>query len=669
MIWHIMRKDLRLLWPMAAVLAAVEWLNAVLLGFGAPFARDSLVDLGVVPNLVLPAISLIGLIVLAVILVQQDRFSGTTQDWLTRPVPRGALIAAKISFVVLIGLGPILMADIFMGLAEHLPVFDVLAASCRRGFVLFGLVCLPALMLGAVTRSLPNALVFVFAITVILVMEVIVFAAGGIGAPVVASGYAWTISLVLIVMNLAMTSALLPLQLRWRDTNRARWMLAAYLCAAPAVVLLPMWAAAKIQGTLARAADPGMSLAIDITRQVSFSPPNEPLPGLPGRRAPFVRVTVPVNHSGGPMDLWRLDYLSARAVSPETNERLNTLTAIDASAWLSGDVSNTQLVFNVPTEVFDRARRRHARIQLTAYVTTFRRVAQKTIGSLDGASIDGSSLCRKRRSGWAESIQCVSTRPVGVCMNISDPNHMINLDWARVANVIPCGRAYAPWPLPFWRDPYYVLDMVGQAWFSNAPEGSTPEGVRPDRRIVSNFLPSAHLRFGLEFELDAATAETTNRMPKTVDGVGSAARFGRPSGMAIDSHGNLFIVEDDVIRKVTPAGEVTTFAGHLGEAWSIDGRGTDARFKGPIDIAVDAADNLYVTESGASVRKITPNGVVATLARADENLPDSDAVGLRWPRAVAAADGTVYVLDQNKDGAHVLLKISPTGGVSKLAGP
>ncbi len=100
------------------------------------------------------------------------------------------------------------------------------------------------------------------------------------------------------------------------------------------------------------------------------------------------------------------------------------------------------------------------------------------------------------------------------------------------------------------------------------------------------------------------------------DGVGSAASFSAPSGVAVDGSGNVYVADsgNHVIRKVTPAGRVTTLAGD-GSAGSADGPGTAARFSAPTHIAVDGAGNVYVSDVGnASIRKVTPAGVVSTIA-------------------------------------------------------
>jgi hypothetical protein len=105
----------------------------------------------------------------------------------------------------------------------------------------------------------------------------------------------------------------------------------------------------------------------------------------------------------------------------------------------------------------------------------------------------------------------------------------------------------------------------------------------------------------------------------TADGTGTAARFNGPETMVGDASGNLYVCDfaNNSIRKVTPGGAVTTFAGSTsGASGSADGTSTAARFNGPNAIAIDAANNLYVADYANNViRKITtPGAVVSTVS-------------------------------------------------------
>ena len=159
----------------------------------------------------------------------------------------------------------------------------------------------------------------------------------------------------------------------------------------------------------------------------------------------------------------------------------------------------------------------------------------------------------------------------------------------------------------------------------------------------------------------------------SADGTGSAARFNGPSSVATDMLGNVYVADpgNDTIRKVTPAGVVTTLAGSAGNRGSADGTGSAATFDSPLGVAVDGVGNIYVADAGNdTIRKITPAGVVTTLAGSAGSIGSADGAGssarFSDPSGVAVdATGNVYVADTTND---TIRKITPAGVVITLAG-
>jgi hypothetical protein len=157
------------------------------------------------------------------------------------------------------------------------------------------------------------------------------------------------------------------------------------------------------------------------------------------------------------------------------------------------------------------------------------------------------------------------------------------------------------------------------------------------------------------------------------DGVGKAATFSAPVGIATDSAGNIYVADsgNNVIRKITPDGTVTTIAGQAGERGESDGEGKAARFSNPNAIATDGAGDLFVAEMArGTIRKITSAGMVTTLAGKADESGHADGTGpnatFHGPRGVAADKaGNVYVADY---GNNTIRKITPTGVVTTLAG-
>lgn len=152
--------------------------------------------------------------------------------------------------------------------------------------------------------------------------------------------------------------------------------------------------------------------------------------------------------------------------------------------------------------------------------------------------------------------------------------------------------------------------------------------------------------------------------PGSGNGTGTAATFRSPEGVAVDSTGTVYVADtaNHTIRKITPAGVVTTLAGLAGSSGATDGSGSAARFNAPEGVAVDSAQNVYVADrQNNRIRKITPAAVVTTFY--------SPSVGFEYnpsipPLSSVAVDGAsnLYV------AGPTLLKISPAGVARSIAG-
>jgi serine/threonine protein kinase/sugar lactone lactonase YvrE len=151
------------------------------------------------------------------------------------------------------------------------------------------------------------------------------------------------------------------------------------------------------------------------------------------------------------------------------------------------------------------------------------------------------------------------------------------------------------------------------------------------------------------------------------------AEFRLPNNVAVDHAGNIYVADtaNDVIRKITPNGNVSTVAGTPHSHGSADGQGNNARFWAPFGIALDAAGNIYVADTANNtIRKITLNGVVTTLAGLAGQPGNADGTNtfarFRNPWSVAVdARGNVYVADMSND---TIRKINTAGVVHTFAG-
>jgi len=159
----------------------------------------------------------------------------------------------------------------------------------------------------------------------------------------------------------------------------------------------------------------------------------------------------------------------------------------------------------------------------------------------------------------------------------------------------------------------------------------------------------------------------------TNDGVGATARFNTPYGVAVGNDGTVYVADSNnhAIRKISPSGEVSTLAGLTGTRGAANGTGTAARFRFPRGIIVDSNNNVYVTDtSNDAIRKITPAGVVTTFAGSLGNPGTNDNIGTsaRFNLPVGLtrdAAGNIYVADYQNSAIR---KISTNAAVSTLAG-
>ena len=143
------------------------------------------------------------------------------------------------------------------------------------------------------------------------------------------------------------------------------------------------------------------------------------------------------------------------------------------------------------------------------------------------------------------------------------------------------------------------------------------------------------------------------------DGAAGSARFAAPSGLALDEAGNLYVADtgNHTIRKITPAGVVSTLAGLAGQSGAVDGMGGTARFNGPTAVTVDLLGNVYVADLGnALIRQVTATGLVFTLPLASLERPSGIALD---------SAGNGYVADRN---LRIVGKTSPLGVQDVLAG-
>jgi len=165
----------------------------------------------------------------------------------------------------------------------------------------------------------------------------------------------------------------------------------------------------------------------------------------------------------------------------------------------------------------------------------------------------------------------------------------------------------------------------------------------------------------------------------SADGVSSVAQFNLPYGVAADTNGNVYVADtlNHTIRKITPAGVVSTIAGFALTSGSADGTNSTARFNTPEGVTVDSAGNVYVADSwNDTIRRLTPTGTnwaVSTIAGSAGNIGGSDgtngAARFNEPAGIAVDSATnLYVADTYNDTIRKLTPVGTNWVISTIAG-
>ena len=153
------------------------------------------------------------------------------------------------------------------------------------------------------------------------------------------------------------------------------------------------------------------------------------------------------------------------------------------------------------------------------------------------------------------------------------------------------------------------------------------------------------------------------------------AQLANPVGLAIDSSGNLYFTDmgTNRVRKVSTSGIITTIAGNGGKGFSGDGlQATNATLNGPRGVAVDSAGNIYIVDAlNVRVRKVNTAGIISTVAGngqagATQEVVAASSTSLNSPWSVKAdGAGNIYISDMLNIRVY---KVSPSGIIATFAG-
>jgi len=444
MIWRIFRKDWALLLPLVAILAALQFGNAVLWFGLEPFEepRGLVMAAQAVSYLVL-----LGAAVLITAAVQQDALVGVSQDWLVRPVRRGALLCAKLIFILVTVHGPMLAADFAHGTASGFPLRDTIAAALART-VYFALIFdLPVLAVAALTRTMVQAAATLLAIWFVVAVCIAIgfLVRGGAPPPFAASGMRWMTPAFWSFLAFGAATVIIPLQYRHRATSRARAILWGAVFLAPLLSFSTWTAAFSVQSFLSP--DPAFAQPIAITfeptlgRAVAESAPT-----------PAGTVLLPLRLTGvAPEAIVMSDRAFLRLVGGDGKTLYSGRTTVNigygddfpAGASERGEVRLHQRIA-LPKTIYEVVRARHVRAEIDYSLTLFRVAAVSSISALHGEGrFSAFGWCKTEVDTEGDDIELGCTKPGSFPMCVT-----ISLENSRNGNRNPetpyCEPDYAP---------------------------------------------------------------------------------------------------------------------------------------------------------------------------------------------------------------------------------
>src|ERR1700691_4847458 len=140
MVWHIFKKDWKLLWLFVITVASLHWIAAFITFELGLFSEDPMLEM---LSDAVPILAFFGSMFLIAAIVHLEAIPGTRQDWLTRPIPRGSLLLEKFLFMVIVVEGPIFVGNLFQGLANGFSWRSSLLSAMSHAILFFFFLIMP----------------------------------------------------------------------------------------------------------------------------------------------------------------------------------------------------------------------------------------------------------------------------------------------------------------------------------------------------------------------------------------------------------------------------------------------------------------------------------------------------------------------------------------------
>jgi ABC-type transport system involved in multi-copper enzyme maturation permease subunit len=462
MIGHIFLKDCRLLYPLALIVAALHLLDAVISATVGAFMEPR--ELGVLATF-LSYLSMLGVMALTAAVVHQDPLTSTSEDFLVRPIRRRDLLLAKLLFVVLIVLAPVVVAGVLEGALSGFDVGTSLGAAFADALSKFLLLALPAMALASVSRNFielvaGSLLLFVLSVGLMMLLS----NARGKSPPLSGSGLEWIRPASIALLFLVIGAVVLPAQYVRRTTFRSWGMIAfAGLLAAALWLFIPWAPSFAVQQALgahdARASRITLTYAPEIGR---FRQTDGSL-ALAARAAPanLVPLFVPLRFEGVAPDevllmdraVFRIRRGDGKTLFESTDDPFGRNYARRVREWRpAGTPAAAQrplLTFEeltLPVALFARLKAVDTAVEIDYSFSVMRPQPEQILPALgaDDTAQGRRCLTRADVGGDAVEVACLSANKAPSCTSVFLRH---DVSGARNPPRDQCWADYTPYPL------------------------------------------------------------------------------------------------------------------------------------------------------------------------------------------------------------------------------
>jgi hypothetical protein len=408
MILHILRKDLRQLWPLVAMVAFAQILSTALwFALGNFEEPRGLVTVAYC----LSGMALFGIVALIASAVHLEVIPGMSQDWLIRPIRRTELMFAKVLFVLVAVHVPMFAGDLAHGLAAGFPMAASLGSAVARSFWMLLMLDAPALALAAMTRSLLGVVASIAGIWFVVMAGILIgILARGHPPPFAGSGLQWMTPTFWSLLALIAAAVIVPIQYLRRATTRSRVVAAIATLLAPALSYGSWTQAFTVQTWLSPDSTAAKTVAI------AYDPAIGRSSGEPSVRS-GATLLLPLRVSGLLADSWVLnDRTLVRLATLGGNTiyqgRATAQTGYDndfpVRAIAAGEVLVHQRIV-LPPKVYALVRAQSVRMVLDYSLTLLQAEATASVPAISGGSRSNAfGWCRTEIDGDGVELGCLN---------------------------------------------------------------------------------------------------------------------------------------------------------------------------------------------------------------------------------------------------------------------